>query len=230
VLSNLDQLRAWRDRIRDPALTVMLIVQLVLIILAEPFAATGYQGSSTVLELVLIAFAFLIVLVSRGRITTTIAALAAISALAGSLFNVLAPSTPTRMLAHIGGLSGSVVVGYVVGRAVLAPGVVNTHRVLGAIVLYLNFGMIFGTAYRLIWDLIPNSLSGIPSGTAPSQASGTILYFSFVTLTSIGFGDIAPVDPFARGLTNLEGIIGQLYPATLLARLVTLELESRHRR
>jgi hypothetical protein len=208
----------------------MLGVQLLLIMAAEPFAATGLKGSSTVLELVLVAFAFLIVLVSRGPIMTTVAALAVISTLAGSLFNIVAPSTPTRMLAHAGALGGSVVVAYVVGRAVLAPGAVNTHRVFGAIVLYLNFGMLFATGYRLIWDLIPNSLSGVPSEMSPTQASGTIFYFSYVTLTSIGFGDIAPVDPFARGLANLEGIIGQLYPATLLARLVTLELESRPRR
>jgi len=48
-------------------------------------------------------------------------------------------------------------------------------------------------------------------------------------LTTTGFGDIAPVHPFARSLANLEAIVGQLYPATILARLVTLELEHRRR-
>jgi hypothetical protein len=56
------------------------------------------------------------------------------------------------------------------------------------------------------------------------MAHGAILYFSFVTLTSTGFGDIAPVHPVARMLANLEGIIGQFYPATMIARLITLEL------
>ncbi len=59
--------------------------------------------------------------------------------------------------------------------------------------------------------------------------ASNLIYFSFVTLTSIGYGDIVPVHPFARALANVEAIIGQLYPATLLARLVTLELEGRHR-
>jgi hypothetical protein len=45
-----------------------------------------------------------------------------------------------------------------------------------------------------------------------------------VTLTTTGYGDIAPLHPFARSLANIEAIIGQIYPATLLARLVTLEL------
>jgi Ion channel len=46
-------------------------------------------------------------------------------------------------------------------------------------------------------------------------------------LTSLGYGDIVPVHPYARSLANIEAVIGQLFPATLLARLVTLELQSR---
>ena len=57
-----------------------------------------------------------------------------------------------------------------------------------------------------------------------------MIYFSFATLTSVGYGDIVPVHPTARALANLEGIIGQLFPATLLARLVTLELKDRRYR
>jgi hypothetical protein len=57
--------------------------------------------------------------------------------------------------------------------------------------------------------------------------ASNLIYFSFVTLTSVGYGDIVPVHPVARSLTNIEQVIGQLYPATLLARLVTLELKWR---
>ena len=55
------------------------------------------------------------------------------------------------------------------------------------------------------------------------------LYFSFVTLTSTGYGDILPTHPVTRGLANLEALVGQLYPATLIARVVTLELAHRER-
>ena len=54
-----------------------------------------------------------------------------------------------------------------------------------------------------------------------------MIYFSFVTLTTVGYGDIVPIHPVARSLCNLELIIGQLYPATLLARMVSLEIEAR---
>jgi hypothetical protein len=54
--------------------------------------------------------------------------------------------------------------------------------------------------------------------------ASSLFYLSFVTLTSTGYGDIVPVHPLARSLCNIESIIGQLYPATILARLVTLGL------
>jgi voltage-gated potassium channel Kch len=56
-----------------------------------------------------------------------------------------------------------------------------------------------------------------------------MLYFSLTTLTTTGYGDIVPVDPFARSLANLESLIGQFYLAITVARLVTLEMEHRSR-
>jgi hypothetical protein len=64
------------------------------------------------------------------------------------------------------------------------------------------------------------------SGTRVSNAAlaNSVFYLSFVTLTSTGYGDIVPVHPIARTLCILETVIGQLYPATLLVRIVTLEM------
>ena len=129
----------------------------------------------------------------------------------------------------IGAISAFVVASYALGYATLAPGRVTFHRVLGAIALYLNIGLMFAAIYRMIWYFIPNSLTNIP-GDAGWPAYGQILYFSFVTLTSTGFGDIVPVHPLIRMLVNVEAIIGQLFPATLLARLITLELRGERRR
>ena len=105
----------------------------------------------------------------------------------------------------------------------------TVHRVLGAIALYLNIGLMFATLYGLIWHFTPNSFTNIPSGPQ-WQADGTIVYFSFVTLTSTGFGDVTPLHPIVRTLSNVEAIIGQLFPATLLARLITLELRGYRQR
>ncbi|WP_456748885.1 potassium channel family protein [Bradyrhizobium sp. USDA 4354] len=53
--------------------------------------------------------------------------------------------------------------------------------------------------------------------------------FSFATMTTTGYGDVAPLHPVARRLCNMEAIFGQLYPATLVARLVTIEIAHRNR-
>ena len=74
---------------------------------------------------------------------------------------------------------------------------------------------------------IPHSFTGLGPLQDNLAVAGNLIYFSFVTLTSVGYGDIAPLHPYARSLANIEAIIGQLYPATLLARLVTLELQHR---
>jgi hypothetical protein len=55
------------------------------------------------------------------------------------------------------------------------------------------------------------------------------VYFSLSTLTTTGYGDIAPIDPFARGLANLESVTGQFYLAITVARLVALQLQDRNR-
>jgi voltage-gated potassium channel Kch len=78
--------------------------------------------------------------------------------------------------------------------------------------------------------VVPNAFNGLAPLRDNLAVASNLIYFSFVTLTTVGYGDIIPVHPFARALTNIEAVIGQLYPATLLARLVTLEIESRHRR
>jgi hypothetical protein len=113
------------------------------------------------------------------------------------------------------------------GRAVFAPGKVTYHRVIGAVLLYLNIGLIFVALYFFVALGIPKAFTGLRPVQDNLPVAGDLIYFSFVTLTSTGYGDIVPVHPFARGLANVEAIIGQLYPATLLARLVTLEMESR---
>ena len=152
---------SWRDRVRDPALTTMLAVQCVIIFCA-PFAAMGYEGVREVLQLLFFIFTFLVCLLSRGLLAETLAILALICALTGSLLQLVAPSNASIILAYAGSISAFIVASYALGYAALAPGVVTVHRVLGAIALYLNLGLMFGTVYRLIWYFIPNSLTNIP--------------------------------------------------------------------
>lgn len=222
-----NQLYLWKRRVRDPAFTTMLVLQ-VLIIFSTPLATMGLERLRETLQLLLLVFTLLVCLISRGPIAATLAISAFIADSVGYVLDLVAPSNISLMLGYTGSLGAFILASYALADAVLAPGRVTAHRVRGAIALYLNIGLMFGAIYRLIWFFIPDSLSNIPSGTS-WPAGGTILYFSFVTLTSTGFGDVVPVHPLVRTLANVEAIIGQLYPATLLARLITLELRG-HRR
>src|SRR5262245_28557678 len=101
----------------------------------------------------------------------------------------------------------------VVAPAVFARGRVTYHRIIGAVLLYLLIGVAFATLFAFVGLTFPGSFKGVAFKDDAALAS-EILYLSFVTLTSTGYGDLVPVHPLARSLCNLEGIIGQLFPAT----------------
>jgi hypothetical protein len=115
----------------------------------------------------------------------------------------------------------ALVIIWTVARAVFEPGHITYHRVVGAILLYLTIGLLFVALYTLVGAYSPNAFNGL-TVTAHVSLPSDLVYFSFTTLTTVGYGDIVPVDPVARSLSNIEAILGQLYPATLLARLVSL--------
>jgi hypothetical protein len=115
----------------------------------------------------------------------------------------------------------------IVFRQVSQEGPVSGHRVRGAIALYLLIAILFAFLYGLTEELAPGAFT-MPGSPAGGVARGeAFYYFSIVTLTTVGFGDITAVHPFVRSLVMLEALIGQLYPAILIARLVTLQLETR---
>jgi hypothetical protein len=220
---------AWRERARDPALTTLLAVQCFILLVAAPAAATGAWSGRIAIELAVLGLAAVVFVISHGLVPTAIAVLAIACGVAGVTMQLWSLSNASLLLGSIGGFGAQLLVIYLLGHAVLAPGEITRHRVLGAVALYLGLGMAFAGAYRLCWQLVPGGLANLPPVTEPFQSYSSVLYFSFATLTSVGYGDILPVQPFVRALSNLEAVVGQLYPATLLARLVTLELERRHR-
>ena len=111
---------------------------------------------------------------------------------------------------------------------VYQDGPVTGHRVRGAVAAYLLIGVVFAKTYALINYLMPGAFN-MASPVTPLMVEGrqAFYYFSIVTLTTVGFGDITAVAPTARSLVMAEALIGQLYPAILLARLVTLQIETR---
>lgn len=106
-------------------------------------------------------------------------------------------------------------------------GEVTVHRVNGAVAVYVLFGITWSVLYQILALAVPGAFS-VPAGAVdPATMQENLTYFSFITLTTLGYGDITAVHPTARMFAILEALVGQLYPATLLARLVSLEVGSR---
>jgi hypothetical protein len=106
-------------------------------------------------------------------------------------------------------------------REVFAKGHVTAMRIQGAVAVYLLFGIAWAHAYQLITTHDPGSFLVQP-GT-PNTVSEW-LYYSFVTLTTVGYGDIVPITRVTRVLSVGEALTGQLYLAVMLARLVALQV------
>ena len=109
---------------------------------------------------------------------------------------------------------------------VVRAGPITVHRIEGAVAAYLLVAYAWALAYQLVELSDPASFS-FPAAAVPQTLRFHLLYFSVTTLASVGYGDITPLGPVARSLAALEGVIGQLFPVLLLARLVSMELSYR---
>lgn len=124
----------------------------------------------------------------------------------------------------------------VILRTILRQQRVTADTVLGGLCIYLLIGFFFVNIYSLIEFLVPNSFSvyGVPyvrTGAEGLYARyPAILYYSFVTLTTLGYGDITPLSSHARGVAVLEAVLGQLFVAVFIARLVALHITHEGRR
>lgn len=118
-------------------------------------------------------------------------------------------------------LGALLVLASAVGINVFAVGHAVRDRLFGAVVLYLLIGLLWAVAYAILDSMVPGAFTGVPEH---DKSAADWAYFSFVTLTTVGYGDITPVVRLARTLAILEALVGQLYPAVIIARLVSLQV------
>ena len=213
-----------QERLGDPLLTVLTILLALLLFVIAPLHAAGIVLSQDV-GLAVALVVIVTVLFAYGISAAVVVMLAGFGLAVAA--TVLRHRHQTPLDLYIDATAWiflGVALSWVVARAVFAPGRITYHRIMGAILLYLTIGVTFVALYTFVGLLVPDAFSGLTLKDSPTLAS-LMIYFSFGTLTTAGSADISPLHPIARSLTNVEAMIGQLYPATLLARIVTLEIE-----
>jgi hypothetical protein len=105
-------------------------------------------------------------------------------------------------------------------KDVLTGGEVDSNRVMGSACIYLLLGIIWSSLYTVVEVLFPGSFT--LAGQALAEKRFDLWYFSMVTLTTLGYGDIAPISPIAKSLAVVEAVTGQLILVILVARTVGL--------
>jgi hypothetical protein len=215
ILDPVGDLRHLRNERSDWLLTVLTGVLILLIFVFAPLQAVGITAFHLFAIGLLLAIIGSMVIISNNPAALILMSVALVANIAVFFLRLYYP-VPFHL--HI--LAGAWFViactlAIVVTQAVFRGGRVTSHRIIGAILLYLLIAFVGLSS--------PGAIKGITFDDDQSLASA-LFYMSFVTLTSTGYGDIIPVHPLARSLCNIESVIGQLYPATLLARLVTLEM------
>ncbi len=115
---------------------------------------------------------------------------------------------------------------WLVAHQVLFTGAIDGNKIVGAICIYILLGLIWAMLYLFIAEAVPGSFNGVPQAPWLENFS-TAVYFSFVTITTLGYGDISPVLPLARFLVFMEAIVGVFYMAILVASLIGVRMSDR---
>ncbi len=108
---------------------------------------------------------------------------------------------------------------------IFASGTITVNKIGGGIAAYILMGHLWASLYLTIYIVQPDSFQHGGELIQEGEALKHLSYFSFVTLTTIGYGDIVAIGSLARILVMLEGLMGQLFPAIFIAKLVTLQID-----
>ena len=214
----------------------VMLVSLIMLLAALPFGHAISGGNTRFpLLLVLVLISAVFVINSQQRWVFVVASLFGISSVLGIGYAEVFDSHPVRIVAELLSLLLLGFTTLVMFNSLIRADRVSQDTIVGGICVYLLVGLCFAMVFILMTDFNPGALlqgehAIIRSASDPSAHATTLLYFSFVTLTTLGYGDVMPQGDMARMFAVAEALIGQLYLAIFLARLVALYVVSvRHR-
>jgi hypothetical protein len=210
--------RFWAD---DHGLSIFSALLFVVVFVVPPLVPAG-SGRRLVFDL-----GYWLLLLSgvhalgESRLARAILMPAALLAVAMDAASWFVPVGAPWVLGT-GLLSLGLLLVVILGRT-LRDGPVTARRIHGGVAAYLLLGVLWAHAYALVGATQAEAFAGPVS---PADGARAWLYFSFVTLTTTGYGDVLPVHPVARSLAALEALTGSLYLAILIARLVSQAVAS----
>ena len=222
--TRIDRFARMRRRIPhgDSVLPLLLAALMTLIFVASPLADLGVISRPLVgTTMVIVVLSGLFALGGRGRMATQLVGLGVVLlALQASVIVF-----PDHWLGVVTEFADAIFFGLlcvVLLLSVFGPGPITVHRVLGAIAVYLLLAMFFAEMFDIVDRFTSNAFIMGTQPTPYTSPSARFFYLSTITLTSVGFGDLAPVHPVARSLVMLEAVIGQIYTTVILAWMVSL--------
>jgi hypothetical protein len=216
--------RFWES---DWSLTALLVFLMLHIFFVEPLHALAFKMEAVG------AFVFTLILGSgiatvaethsRGT-TVCLTIVAVLSATVHWSRIAVFGETWAELDAVAGAIVFAMLAGIVLSQ-VFRDGPITSARLQGAVAAYLLVALMFAAIYAWIDLRSANAFSGALANSADiANPVERFTYYSFVTLTTLGYGDVVPLNPFARSMATLEAFIGQIFPAIMLARLVSMEV------
>lgn len=132
---------------------------------------------------------------------------------------------PAKSLEVVGSILAAVFFGYTLIRLltfIFAESRVTRNVIYAAVIVYLLMGLLWADLYQLLYHLQPDAFE--IAGIQTADPNRVFVYYSYVTLTTLGYGDISPLTDLGYSMAVLEAVIGQLYLTVLVARLVGLHI------
>lgn len=207
-------------------LTIFLVI-MGLLFFISPMAREAGMGTSFFKGIISAVSISCIYLVSRSRLHILLACLLAIPGIGMTL----STNSFDYSILEVVGLTTNIVlyffVIYIIAIPVVTQKIVNQHVIAGAVSIYLLLGLVWSFIYMLIELITPNSFYGLYTENyvgshSLTQVFNHLFYYSYVTLTTLGYGNISPRSIEASAFASAEAIVGQLYIALVIARLVGL--------
>jgi putative Ca2+/H+ antiporter (TMEM165/GDT1 family) len=200
---------------------IELLIAIVVFFVFSPFIESLRSGPLIESILFTVVLVSAVLAIAHRRRTVVIAAVLALTALTGRWMHHFRPDLMPPELFLIAGIFAVLFVIIHLLRFVLTASEVDTEVLCASISAYLLLGLLWTFAYWLVAELIPDAFAF--NGSDKSLTGFNGFYFSFITLSTVGYGDITPIAKVARMLAAMEAMTGLLYVATLIARLVAIQ-------